>query len=123
MEQDVLKKQAQLFIEIIDNLNRIEKVIYVNEIVDSQSLFVDRDIFDSLCHKALKIYDIHPATILRNKDKYGGGHETHGLGIELRELLGMTEEEMKDAWHFNDTANYNFKQIADSFREKWKIIK
>lgn len=71
MEQGVLKKQAKLFIEIIDNLNRIEKVIYENEIVDSQSLFVDRDIFDSLCHKALKIYDIHPATILKNKDKYG----------------------------------------------------
>lgn len=71
MKQDVLKKQAKLFIEIIDNLNRIERVIHENEIIDSKSLFVDRDIRDSLCHKALKIYEIYQVTILKNHDNYG----------------------------------------------------
>ncbi len=71
MDRDDIEKQAKLFIEIIGNLNRIARVIHEYEIVDSKSLFVDRDVLDSLCLKAIKIYEIHKVTILKYHDNYG----------------------------------------------------
>lgn len=70
MDQDKLEKQARFFITIMENLNGITKIMVQYGIDDSTDLIKDKDALDSLCHKAIKIYETYRYTCINNNQKY-----------------------------------------------------
>ena len=124
MSPEILEKQAKLFIEIIDNLNRIKRILLENEIDDGKSLFEDRDILDSLCHKVLMVYEFYSQACFKNNRKYAGNratlaHITDNLN-KRNGLIGFDEIDPAQLWseHF-DTA---IPQIESDVGEKIKDV-
>ena len=123
MEPNILEKNAKRFISIIDNLNRIEKVIYENEIIDSKTLMEDRDVLDSICHKVLQIYELYSECCFKNKNKYSDNRaKLAHITDKLRNdgLNGFDDIQPDELW--NDHFVHAMPQIKNDVIDKIKKV-
>jgi hypothetical protein len=127
MDEEKLIKNAKTFIEILKNLNKITKLLYQEEIQDFKSLIHDIVIYDSLCHSALKIYELYAETLgIKDSTCYKDHRaELTHITKNLRKGIGVgfDESEPEEIWnkHFNPcNDNAAIPKIKNTIESKLK---